>query len=150
MDDFIYIIALIAWVVFAFYRKSQKKSEASREAAQKAQSPEEPRTIHTLEDILRGIQDKPEEEPEPSYVSPTLSDGMSPVLGETLFEKEYNRRGITSIEEMDTPYSHEDSKPIEIEVDEVVLEEGDKEDWREKIDLRKAVIYSEILNSPYI
>lgn len=150
MDDFIYIIALIAWVAFAFYRKSQKKSEASKETAQEAQSPEEPRTINTLEDILRGIQDRTHEEPEPSPVNPTLSDGMSPVLGETLFEKEYNREGITSIEEFDAPLSHIDSKPIDIEVEELDLEDGVEEDWLKDIDIRKAVIYSEILSSPYI
>ena len=151
MDDFIYLIVLIAWVVFAFYRKSQKKSEAARQARQQQPGPRSgPASFPTLEEILLGTEPVPEEEPEPLPAAPLTTDGTPPVLGETSFEREYNLRGITSIEEMDKPFTTEKSKQVILQEEEVLLEDYKEEEWRERVNLRQAVIYSEILNRPYV
>jgi hypothetical protein len=149
MEDYIYIIALIAWVVFAFYRKSQKKNEAAREAQRKAQPRSDSRPMTTLEEILLGKEYIPEEEPETVPTSYT-SDGMAPVIGETAFEKEYNLRGITSIEEMDKPFSFKKYQNVDIQEDKILLEEDVDTLPVVSVDLRQAVIYSEILNRPYV
>ena len=149
MDDLIYVIALIAWVAFAFYRKSQKKSGTAREARQQPQPRTESRTLPTLEEILMGK----EPDPEPVYEavpSTAWTEGMSPVLEETAFEKEYNLRGISSVEELDGPMILKRSELSEIQEHDLTAEGiGTQSEWAH-IDLRKAVIYSEILNRPYV
>ena len=149
MDDFIYIIALIAWVAFAFYRKSQKKSEAAKEIQRRPQPQSESTPFPTLQEILLGKESDPEVEPVPASRSFT-TDGIPPVLGETAFEREYNRRGITSIEEMDKPLTMKKTQITDIQEDKMLEENIAIEDWKAKVDLRQAVIYSEILNRPYV
>jgi len=149
MDDYIYIIALIAWVAFAFYRKSQKKSEAAREAQRRPQQPNESSPFPTIEEIFLGREPAPEVEPVPASGSFT-TDGIPPVLKETAFEREYNRRGITSIEEMDKPLVLNKHKLTDKQEDEISIENIVMEDWKAKVDIRQAVIYSEILNRPYV
>jgi hypothetical protein len=149
MDDFIYLIVLIAWVVFAFYRKSQKKSQAARETQRRPEARSESMPFPTLEEILLGKEPAREVEPLPA-TEPFTTDGMAPELKETAFEREYNRRGITSIEEMDKPFTMKDRKPSDIQEDEVLLENEVLENLKARVDLRQAVIYSEILNRPYV
>ncbi len=152
MDDFIYLIVLIAWVVFAFYRKSQKKSEAARQASQQQPVPRSgPAPFPSLEEILLGTEPVPDEEPEPVPATRQFTtDGIPPVLRETSFEREYNLRGITSIEEMDKPFTMEKSGQVILPEDEVLSEDYKEAEWRARVDLRQAVIYSEILNRPYV
>jgi hypothetical protein len=149
MDDVIYIIVLIAWVLFAFYRKSQKKKGPVTGPVQPPRPQNDTSTLPTLEEILlgRGPEIKPEPEPVPV---PVLSDGMSPRLNETAFEKEYNKLGITSIEELDKPFSFDKYKHAEIQEDEVFIEGNEPDDHLHVFNLRQAVIYSEILDRPYV
>jgi len=150
MDDLIYIILLIGWVLFAFYRKSAKNKAAGSQPMPKRQPGSEPMPLPTLEDILLGRQPEPEPEPEPVIIQQeVMSDGMSPVLKETAFEREYNLKGISSIEEMDKPGGSVKSKAIEKQDNRILLEDSGEEDFRSWVDLRQAVIYSEILNRPY-
>lgn len=146
MEDFIYVIALIAWAAFAYYRKQQKKAEAARKFQGKPMQKNEPDPVPTWQEILLGQE--PEPEPEPDYEL-AMTDGMSPVLAETSFEKEYQARGISSYEELDKKFRLSDFSPKE-QNDTMEIEVISREEWLEKIDLRKAVIYAEILNRPYV
>lgn len=149
MEDFIYVLALIAWVIFAFYRKSQKKAATAREAQQRPEPQEEYTPMPTLEEILLGKEQAPEWKP--ATVPGTFNtDGTPPVFAETDFEREYNLKGITSIEEMDKPFVMKESRASDIQDDKVLMEKETVEDWRNRVDLRQAVIYSEILNRPYV
>jgi hypothetical protein len=140
MDDIIYLIVLIAWVAFAFYRKTQKKGAAAREAERKARPSGNPSPFPTLEEILLGKEPVPEAEP----------DGMSPVLSETSFEKEYKLAGISSIEEMNKPFFSQKSEVIDIQEDDDKPEYNVIDRLKTDFDLRQAFIYSEILNRPYV
>ena len=145
MDDLIYVIALIAWVAFAFYRKSQKKSNASQGPGPRPQTRRETGALPTLEEILLGRQ--PEPEPVPAAV---WEEGTSPELSETSFEREYNLRGITSIEELDKTMTVTQTEPKETIKSEEETVAFDMRGSMAHIDLRQAVIYSEILNRPYV
>ena len=149
MEDFIYVIALIAWVAFAFYRKQQKKAEADRKMQSRPAQKSDPGPAQTWQEILLGEIPAVEPEPVPA-TGPVMSDGMSPILQETSFEKEYNLRGIDSIEEMDKNFRMVDFKQPDIGKKLEPEEDPEKEEWLEKVDLRRAVIYSEILNRPYV
>ena len=148
MEDFIYLIALIAWVAFAFYRKSQKKSEAARKEQQRTQPREISSPFPTMKDIFG---DEPSAEPLPVPVTQTAtSDGMAPPLEETEFAKEYKLSGITSVEELDSPLILKKTEYADLQEDEISDENLLIQDWRAGVDLRQAVIYSEILNRPYV
>lgn len=149
MDDLIYLIVLIAWVVFAFYRKSQKKAGAEKEPQPRPEARGESFPFPTLDDILRGDEPAPAMEPVPATRKYT-TDGEVPVLKETAFEMEYNRRGITSVEEMDRPFTLAEQERFVAKDNEVLPEDHLNDDRKTRIDLRQAVIYSEILNRPYV
>jgi uncharacterized membrane protein YebE (DUF533 family) len=148
MEDFIYLIALIAWVAFAFYRKSQKKSEAARRAQSQPQPQDTSSPFPTLKDIF-GEEQPYEVVPVPVTQAAT-TDGMAPQLEETAFEKEYKRSGISSVEELETPFFMKKTEHTDLQEDELSTENSMIKDWRTKVDLRQAVIYSEILNRPYV
>jgi hypothetical protein len=148
MEDYIYLIALIAWVVFAFYRKSQKKGETSRPGQTVPQPENVPSPFPTIREIFGG---EPAVEPQPAPVAWTLgNDGMAPVMVETEFEKEYKRSGISSVEEINSPLLMDQMESVDIEENEVMEENDFRKEFRAGIDLRRAVIYSEILNRPYV
>jgi len=148
MDDIIYLIALIAWVAFAFYRKSQKKAEAAKQV----QPVPPPRDISspfpTMKDIF-GEEPSIELEPVP-VTKPATTDGMAPQLVETDFEMEYKRRGIRSVEEVDNQYFLKNIEHADLQEDESQDEIYMIKDCRARFNLRQAVIYSEILNRPYV
>ncbi len=151
MDDFIYLLVLIAWAVFAYYRRSQKKADEARKAASRRQVSEpEERTMPTLEEILMGEEYYPEEQPATKPLPKAPVFRMEPTSpAETVFEREYNLRGITSIEELDRPAPVDpDRKPSITEED--IYEEMQPVYASEiRNNLRQAVIYAEILNRPY-
>jgi hypothetical protein len=148
MEDFIYLIALVAWVAFAFYRKSQKKSEAARHNQPVPPPREITSPFPTMQDIFG---EEPSMETVPVPVTQTVTtDGMAPQMEETAFEKEYKLSGIRSVEEMDNRIFVKNTEQADIQDDEISDEKGMIKDWRPRVDLRQAVIYSEILNRPYV
>lgn len=149
MEDFIYVIALIAWVAFAFYRKQQKKAEAERNMQRPPASSRDSRPIPGWQEILLGEDPYPVTEPAPEATT-AMTDGMSPDLDETSFEREYKLSGIRSIEEMDKQFRMADYVQSKVEKNDTAGEDSEREEWLAKVDLRRAVIYSEILNRPYV
>jgi hypothetical protein len=151
MEDLIYFILLIAWVVYAFYRRSQKRSaRASRPVS--GREPEAGASPQpTLEDILFGEE---EEIPSPGpYQGKTtwIDEGeYSPQPVETSFEREYNLQGITSVEERVATTKINEIRLSDLKNDEISGQEDMKDPAHEIFDPRKAVIYSEILNRPYV
>jgi hypothetical protein len=147
MEDIIYLIALIAWVAFVFYRKSQKKAEAAKKV-----QPGPPRDISSPFPSMKDIFDEEpfvEAEPVPE-AKPATTDGMAPQLKETAFELEYKQSGIRSVEEVDNQYFLKNIEHSDLQEDESQDEIYRIKDWRARFDLRQAVIYSEILNRPYV
>ena len=54
MENFIYLIILIAWIVFALYRQSQKKKAQGRPPASRQAAANENRSFQSLEEIFFG------------------------------------------------------------------------------------------------
>jgi hypothetical protein len=148
MEDFIYLIALIAWVAFAFYRKSQKKEAAARKEQQQPLPGDISSPFPSMKDIF---SEEPSEEVLPVPVAQTVNtDGMAPQLEETEFAKEYKLRGISSVEEIDSPLILKNVEYSDLQEDEISEEYLPIRDCRARVDLRQAVIYAEILNRPYV
>lgn len=151
MEDFIYLVILVAWVAFAFYRKSQKKAEAARKAQETYAPPPEYKPMPTLEDLLMGEDEPYDEEPAPRPAFEVISTPVAiPKPKETAFEREYNLRGLSSIEELDKQLR----TSAAISADDLTLSTGAEattSPYTEKLrdNLREAVIYAEILKRPY-
>lgn len=143
MEDLLPVLIGIIWLAYTLYNRGQKKSKAKlRESVQK----QEPRSPSILEQILLGEQPQPyiapvveesfqamefkEPDPEPvrKNIRPFLSEELSRFTGEG--EPGIEKSAITE-------------SPLKETVHVSLIKEMD-------FDLRKAVIFSEILNAPYI
>lgn len=148
MEDFLPILIGIIWIAYTLYSKGQKKKNFKPTHSAPKQE-ERPPSI--LEQILMGEQIKqpqpytdffrmeepPVEEIQPEPVtsqkitpSPFLSDELRSFKGEgQSVSNNYSNLGKT-IEE--------------------ILREHEEEFEENEFDLKRAVIYSEVLNAPYI
>ncbi|MFO7615542.1 MAG: hypothetical protein R6W71_12985 [Bacteroidales bacterium] len=148
MEDFIYLILLIAWVIFAFYRRSQKKSAAARQASSQPQ-PETKKRPFTLEDLFGEESEYYEEDEIPQEIDPGYQQVEVPEHRKFGWERPGFRDGIMPEKKENAPSRSNLMKVTDIQEDELQVEELSTElpDIRENI--RQAVIYSEILNRPY-
>jgi hypothetical protein len=152
MEDLIYVIVLIAWALFAFYRRSQKKQAGRKLATPTPASHDEsdPNPMPTLEEILFGeTEDKPGKRV-PQTIAPYEEGNFSPQLDEPEFAREYRRAGIASVEVNKTKAESLKINRSEIQKNEISDEVDMKGSSDEAFDIRKAVIYAEILNRPYV
>jgi FtsZ-interacting cell division protein ZipA len=151
----LYIIIVIVWLVLDNYRRIKKKQEhsAGRNTTSKPETKTGEKPYTTLEDILRDFN--MEEEPElvaerkPKTAQKQERPTPAPVKYET-YESNINK---------DYKFSSEifkkDVKPIITGIDDIkkaeIGEETGENKRRRKVDfdLRKAVIWSEILKRPY-
>ncbi len=152
MEDFIYLIVLIAWVIFAYYRRSQKKAAGARKqvVTPEQETDSETTPIPTFQEILFGDDEEVMTRRQPRPATVIDEGNYMPDRTETDFEKEYNRRGIVSVEETDRLANKRPVRVSEIKEIEVKDESDIKEASDEAFDIRRAVIYSEILNRPYV
>ena len=150
MEDFLPILIGIIWLAITWYNKDQKKKQ--RAAASKPKAENKKREPSILEQILTGQEIKinpprlsslfEEEEEEPTGLEPVQPEqgNSSPFLHKETAE--FLKEGQSALKYERIP---------------VYKEEFDKEEFNiskragiEEFDLRKAVIYSEILHPPYI
>ena len=148
MEDLIYLILLIAWVIFAFYRRSQKKSAAARQASSQPQ-PETKRRQFTLDDLFGEGDERYDEDEIPQDIAPGHQQVEIPEHRKFGWERPGLQNGIKPVKKEDAPFGNNLIKVTDIKEDELQVEELPSElpDIRENI--RQAVIYSEILNRPY-
>jgi hypothetical protein len=146
MDDIIYILIGIAWIVYAAYRanKKQKKPQPARQEA----TPERPKPFRTIlqemmqedsqEDYTPESESYDERAIEESQRQKTLYAQPTPIL-ETIPSEE----GISA-------FDYGKKGPFGFSYDSSEEEDTEKlyaEGFR--FDIRKAIIYSAILNRPY-
>ncbi|HOH99862.1 MAG TPA: hypothetical protein PLE85_04915 [Bacteroidales bacterium] len=160
MEDFLYILAIIAWVVYSFYKNSQKVKK-NRPATRRPveETPEEKRDFRSiLEEILgqeeESIPEYQAEAPAPArevYKPMEYTPSQQPQQ-----EFQYQQTYKT----LDDLYEESGMMPSQMQVS---LEDMDnnqriqavssleekKETPRWKADIRTAIILSEILNRPY-
>ena len=150
MEDLIYLVILIAWAIFAFYRQSQKKKAAARAAGDEPVQPMEEHRQRTWEEILFGeeVIEADEKEPAREELPPRWQKATSyePIS----LEQMYMNKKAESLEDPRVQQRMEKEKASRAK------EEKQKKKAVEKqhpllsdFDLRKAVIFSEILRRPY-
>jgi hypothetical protein len=150
MEDLIYLILLMAWVVFALYRRSQKKNATARKASAQPGPQQDIKPLPTLQEILFGEEESYPGGAMPRPVTPADEGSYSPEPVETNFEKEYARRGIMSVESQVRASQKSEIQRSDLQIDEISDEIDTNDKKEDYFDLRKAVVYSEILNRPYV
>ncbi len=154
MDDLIYILLGLAWVIYAAYRanqKQKKKSTTSPASGPPSALPrEQPRPLDTLFEEILGEGSSLEEVALPEYQSydditvkelekekqlfnrpKTILETIPSEEGISAFDSRSETAGKVSLT------ADEEEHPIQ------TIMAG------ERFDIRKAVIYAEILNRPY-
>jgi FtsZ-interacting cell division protein ZipA len=151
----LYIIIVIVWLVLDNYRRIKKKQEhtVSRNTTSVPESKTGEKPYTTLEDILRDFSMEEEPEPvverKPKPAQKQERPKPAPVKYET-YESNINKDYKFSSE-----IFRKEVKPIIKGIDEIkkaeIGEQTGENKRRRKVDfdLRKAVIWSEILKRPY-
>ena len=177
MDEYLYILLLVAWLAFSIYQQNQKKKrkEAARKVAisqehvdeheiqqQVTQEPDFARPVekaqtkpdfkNVLEEILLGKQisfeTTPEEETQSSEEAPYTEYSQESKYPISFEKKDTKKPG--------TDWAKSDIKSLEKEMEsletEMVMHEEDEEInlSEHHFNLRNAIIYSEILNRKYV
>ena len=148
-EDILYVIIGLLWVIFSVYNAKKKKEQKNAQAPKS----EKKSILESLIDEI-GIKN---DQPEPSYYQP--SDDIDHIEPEPVsvpheesseafsyddYYEESNYNPIDNVIENKPP------SPI-AKIDEVyaIKKKSSKKGVKNKIDLRKAVIYSEILKKVY-
>jgi hypothetical protein len=145
MEDFLPLLIGVFWLAYTLYNKGQKKKarEGSPEGETKAP------VASFIEEFLLGKQENPSV---PFYAEETETIPIDDLPGETkpieIFQKSVSKPIISSELESFTIEGQHAFSAEEL-IDEYVNDSGNIV-FNEEFNLRKAVIYSEILNAPYI
>ncbi len=144
MEEFLPIIIGIAWLVYTIYSKGKKKGA-------KRSQPEGTEKAPITSILEQLFTDKEELSPQPYEVYNEDQEGQ-PIeeYEEFVFEQEEESTPFLKAELAD--FKHEGQtalSPLEGHLIEDNIDENNQAE-RPDFDLRKAIIFSEILNAPYI
>lgn len=148
MEDLIYILIAVFWVIFTIMRKSQKKQQAISNDEASPQPKKTSSFEEVLEEILRPREMKPVE-----IINPTLEEvGIDDASGQ--FSLETTESEIQSLEVMNSMETL-DSEESQTTYTSIHFDEEPEEELKTNyitfdFDVRQAVIYSAILNRPYL
>jgi hypothetical protein len=150
MEDYIYILIGVIWLAASVYRASQKKKQSAEKKS--AGSPAKPQSEMSearslLEELLGGQEvriPEPEEQeiqyPEPEKV---VVDESPPLRN---FESEYTKMGLRGLEALSGEGTSATGRILFVDT----MKSMRKSKARQtKVNLRKAIIYSAILERPY-
>ena len=151
MEEYIYILIGVIWLAASIYKASQKKKKGSLQKPSAAHSEEEsstPEVRSLLEELLGGKEVRiPEPEvSEVSYEEPFYAETENEKPAGS-FQAEYANLGFRGLESLS---GEGESSLGHITFKDEMKHLTRKEQGQNKINLRKAVIYSTILESPYI
>ncbi len=145
MEDFLPLLIGIIWLAYTLYNKGQKKKAEKESPSGEKKAP----VASFIEEFLIGKEENP---PVPFYAEETDADPFDDFSKETrpveVFQTNVLEPVISS--ELES-FTTEGQRAFAIEevIEEDVFDSGII-DNNEEFNLRKAVIYSEILNAPYI
>ena len=153
MEDYIYIIIGVIWLAATVYKASQKKKQeqAGKQAAKNASNAESKVSAarSLLEELLEGQQLRV---PDPEVVE-IVEEYDEPMMAEVKeqqyknsFQDEYAGRGFKGVE---TLSAEGVSSLGQITFTDIMKVSKKPAERPMKIDLRKAIIYSAILERPY-
>ncbi len=169
MEDLIYIIIGLLWLVFTFYTSSKKRKQKQQEKTRPSQTSQESQEQNILEELFGKTEIyKQKADPLHPYSDNELiyeSSEFESVDSEdsVTFEDEYENKGISSVETVGNRYYSDADKTSyqelvkraqshridNIETEDLYNEEPDDNIIKKDFNIRKAVIYQAILERPY-
>jgi len=151
MEEFIYILIGVIWLGASIYKASQKKKQKANQQKPATSAPHEGEKVSSarslLEELLTGQQLRV---PDPEatdleYEEPLLAE-VEDLPKQRSFQSEYASYGQKELEAL----SGEGVSSLgTISFQDIMKETKKKDSGPVKIDLRKAIIYSAILERPY-
>ncbi len=160
IEDFIYIIIGVIWLIFSIYKGSQKKKNAAKPAAEP--QPEKKESSSIFDNFLENLMKEEEEQGVPYEQVKIKEEDKPPSVSEY---KEPETQEVFSYDDMAVENSYDYDvesnylKPDQVYNKPSVQPETKLQDElrthlkpttrKPRFDLRKAVIYSEILNRRY-
>lgn len=147
MEDYIYILLGIVWVLYSLYRANKKSKEKQRVTENEDSYSESESVDQALKEIMLGLSGTPEPKVtsyEDDHRLVMEPEEPEPVVNKTKFK-------LDSIPaEEGSPVFNRIKSGFDREVDynDDAQESENLRDYLD-FDLRKAVIFSEILNRPY-
>lgn len=155
IENILYIIVIIVWIVVGLIRKNKKKEGRPTTAMPPLGETQSPDISEMLEEILgKKSTVSPEQQPVPAEqkkIIPAIE--KEPETLESISGTDYTRRSIKKTEKILHPRKRKPVVAIPKKAGEEIPEESDtfiRTIMEEsQFDLRKAVIYSEILNPPF-
>ncbi len=152
VEDYIYILVGVLWIAFSIYKGIQKKKSQKKRTEEDHEydaEPEPEKKKSAFETFIDGIMVEEEEtvpykpaavetpsEPSPTYKPQEDSNTFS---YDDYYEESNYQEGLSVYDKADTQSTVLDTK----------LKTSQKKSRKPRFDLKKAVIYSEILNRRY-
>lgn len=164
VEDFLYILIGIAWVVFSFYKAQKKKKAPGKKQPQPQKTEETKETPSFLDSLLDelGVEMEPEQKKEDDepYIPYNYDEDLIEKTYVTDVHKENIRKEQSEVFSYDDIYEESnytevtdvnDKKKSAFETNTTSVFEDKKPSLKKqkKVDLRKAIIYSEILKRQY-
>lgn len=154
MENYIYILLGIVWVVYSLYRANQKKKKARENAVEEASVPEATEIIES-DSTISAIFDEFFDNKTPREEAPDFSQ-PEPISGNYGSQHGFYDKNIKTDYKLDSiPVEEGESMFNKNAIDDFFVNDSISEDYEEiedgerlDFDLRKAIIYSEILNRP--
>ena len=151
MEEFIYIIIGVIWVAASIYKASQRKKQKAIPRKPATALPEEDTKFSSARSLLEELMEGqrlgiPEPEVvEMEYDEPMLAE-IEELPKQSSFQSEYAGYGLKGLEAL----SGEGVSSLgRISFTDIMKDSEKKATGPVKIDLRKAIIYSAILERPY-
>ncbi len=151
MEDYIYVLIGVIWLAASIYKATQKKKQKAQQnkdiTSTTTEDTPKPQSTSLLEELLGGQQVSI---PEPAVIEAEYSDPMFEEVEANkpagAFQSEYSTLGDGGLEAL----SGEGVSSFgNITFYDVMKEQKKRTSGSVKIDLRKAIIYSAILERPY-
>jgi len=152
-EDFIYIIIGLIWVAFSIYKGTQKKKSVARRDLNDTSEevPQEEKKKSFFDEFLNQIVT--EEEPPPYEPVTTETSYSEPIVEE---QEEEEEKKVFSYDDFyeESNYNVENDvyevKPaLEVDVKDELKSQLKGKNDQSRFNLKKAIIYSEILNRRY-
>ncbi len=151
MKTFVIILIAIVWIVVRIVQAAKKQQQAQQKrptsptpGTQQQQAPKS--EAFTLESLLKGLVDEPPKPKRQEQISFAEADLSKP-------EQIQNKNSVLYPDAMDQEVLEALMKEGQSSITDTVLEVedlGDGEGIDLEFDIRKAVLFSEILNNPFL
>ncbi len=140
MDNFFYILIGVLWVAISLYNKSEKKKKLAQQKAAPEKPASDPLTV-----LRELILEETSEKPKPTFIPVEV---QRPQKTKKTTERAAKYSKYDFRDDAGSYFNEGEKTTPQIKTNE--SEESLGENYLDEFDLKKAMIYSEIMRAPYI